>query len=67
MTTGVTWTEIPKKYGGESTIFKRYRSWAKSGVWQKIHQELINNADSQRKATFESVFEISTDAGETHL
>ncbi len=38
---GLSWADIPRKYGAPSTCNSRFLSWQKSGVWEKIYQTLL--------------------------
>lgn len=34
--TGARWRDVPPEYGPAKTIYNRYESWARRGVWQRI-------------------------------
>jgi transposase len=36
MHTGVPWREVPSAGGSWQTTYARYRSWVKTGVWDRI-------------------------------
>lgn len=42
--TGIPWEYLPKEMncGCGMTCWRRLRDWQKAGVWDKIHQELLN-------------------------
>ena len=42
--TGIGWEHLPKEMGCGSgmTCWRRLRDWQKAGVWDKIHQTLLN-------------------------
>ncbi len=42
--TGSSWREMPEEYGEWSTAYKRWRTWAKRGLWQRILETLGEEA-----------------------
>jgi putative transposase len=34
--TGCAWRYVPREYGPWSTVFPYFRSWRRSGVWERI-------------------------------
>ena|ERR1700740_1704383 len=43
--TGAHWRDLPSHFGNWNSIFVRYNRWSKSGVWQRIFDELSQDAD----------------------
>jgi transposase len=43
--TGAPWRDLPTDYGNWNTGFRRFSRWTKSGVWDKIREELIKEPD----------------------
>ena len=43
--TGIPWEELPQEMGCGSgmTCWRRLREWQKQGVWERIHQKLLNH------------------------
>src|ERR687889_812446 len=41
---GIPWEMLPQEmgYGSGSTCWRRLRDWQKAGVWQRLHQMLLN-------------------------
>lgn len=33
---GVSWRDLPERFGAWSTVFARFSRWKKSGVWAKV-------------------------------
>lgn len=33
---GVSWRDLPERFGAWSTVFTRFSRWKKSGVWAKV-------------------------------
>jgi len=42
--TGIAWEDLPQEMGCGSgmTCWRRLRDWQKAGIWDKIHQTLLN-------------------------
>jgi transposase len=47
--TGVPWRDLPPFFGKWNSVWKRFRRWAKAGVWERILAALADDPD------FESV------------
>lgn len=43
--TGLPWRELPERYGEWSTVYKRYVKWKRSGLLERIFNELELSAD----------------------
>src|SRR5215208_742332 len=41
---GSSWREMPEEYGDWSTAYKRWRTWAERGLWQRILETLGEEA-----------------------
>jgi len=52
--TGIGWEHLPKEMGCGSgmTCWRRLRDWQKAGVWDKIHQTLLNKLRKADKIDF---------------
>jgi len=52
--TGIGWEHLPKEMGCGSgmTCWRRLRDWQKAGVWDKIHQTLLNKLREADKIDF---------------
>jgi transposase len=42
--TGIPWEDLPQELGWGSgmTCWRRLRQWQQAGVWEKLHQALLN-------------------------
>ena len=52
--TGIGWEHLPKEMdcGSGMTCWRRLRDWQKAGVWDKIHQTLLNKLRKADKIDF---------------
>ena len=41
---GSSWREMPEEYGDWSTAYRRWRTWAERGLWQRILETLGEEA-----------------------
>jgi putative transposase len=44
---GAHWHDLPERYGKYKTVHKRFTRWAKTGVWERIFEDLTNDPDNQ--------------------
>jgi len=58
--TGSGWRDVPERYGPWSTIYSRFSSWAKAGVFQALMDALIAEAASRGQVGLELVSVDST-------
>lgn len=42
--TGSPWRDVPPEYGSWSTVYDRFRSWAREGVFQRLMEVVIGEA-----------------------
>jgi putative transposase len=42
---GAPWRDLPEQFGNWNSVFRRFRRWAKKGVWQRLFAELGENPD----------------------
>ena len=52
--TGCPWRDLPAQLGSWNSVYQRFAGWSKSGVWQRVFEQLASDAD------FEEVFIDST-------
>ena len=57
---GCGWREVPERYGSWSTVYGRFRTWAKAGVFEALMDGLIAEAASRGQAGLELVSVDST-------
>lgn len=58
--TGSGWRDVPERYGHWSTIYTRFNSWVKAGVFQTLMDALIAEAASRGQVGLELVSVDST-------
>lgn len=58
--TGAPWRDIPERYGKHSTISSRFYRWRKEGLWQRIWENLMQQADAVGDIDWEVHFVDST-------
>jgi transposase len=58
--TGSGWRDVPERYGPWSTIYSRFSTWAKAGVFQDLMNALIAEAAGRGKVGLELVSVDST-------
>ncbi len=45
--TGAPWRDVPGRFGRWTTIYSRFRRWTTRGVWQRIFEALLRQADQE--------------------
>jgi transposase len=45
--TGSPWRDLPPRLGHWNSVFKRFRDWAKAGVFQRIFDALSDEPDME--------------------
>ena len=43
--TGAPWRDLPECFGKWGTVYQRFNRWAKSGIFQRIFEEIAADAD----------------------
>lgn len=43
--TGVPWRDLVPFFGNWNSVFRRFRRWAKAGVWERIMAALVDDPD----------------------
>ena len=45
--TGSPWRDLPERFGGWNTVFKRFREWVKRDVFKRIFDALSDEPDME--------------------
>jgi transposase len=54
--TGCTWEDVPRAYGSPAMCWRRFRSWAADGTWERIWRTLLSQLDAQGKREWAQAF-----------
>ena len=46
MRTGAPWRDLPEEFGNRNSIFRQFRRWADSGLWDVILEALVESGVS---------------------
>src|SRR5688572_12015057 len=44
---GAHWCDLPERYGKWKSLHQRFARWAKAGVWERVFEALIDDADNE--------------------
>ena len=44
---GAHWCDLPERYGKWKSLHKRFSRWAEAGVWERVFEALIDDADNE--------------------
>jgi transposase len=44
---GAHWCDLPERYGKWKSLHQRFARWAKTGVWERVFEALIEDADNE--------------------
>jgi transposase len=44
---GIPWRDLPERFGDWKHTHRRFRRWAKSGVWKHVFEHLATDADHE--------------------
>lgn len=37
---GAPWRDLPERFGNWNSVYQRFRRWARTGVWQRIFEQV---------------------------
>jgi len=52
---GCRWSEMPKRYGDDSTANRRLNKWQQKGIWKNILSEIIKSAHKSGKWNLQKI------------
>jgi transposase len=44
---GAHWCDLPERYGKWKSLHQRFARWAKAGVWERVFEALIDDAENE--------------------
>ena len=39
--TGIPWRDLPERFGPWKSVYTRFRTWSRQGVWETVFEALI--------------------------
>jgi transposase len=53
---GAPWSELPARYGSKSTVHRRLKAWAESGVLLDLWRAFLDQLDDRQKLRWDECF-----------
>jgi transposase len=50
---GAPWRDLPEEFGKWNSVFRRFRRWARKGVWKRLFTELGEDPDLEYRDSVE--------------
>src|SRR3712207_9272551 len=54
--TGAPWSELPARYGPKSTVHRRLKEWAESGVLLDLWRAFLDQLEGRKKVRWDECF-----------
>jgi transposase len=54
--TGCRWQDLPREYGGPTTVWRRLKRWGEEGVWERIWRVALAALDRQGQLDWSMAF-----------
>ena len=54
--TGAPWSELPARYGSKSTVHRRLKQWAETGVLLNLWRTFLNQLNDRQKVRWDECF-----------
>jgi transposase len=51
--TGAPWRDLPERYGPWQTVANRFYRWQKAGVWERLFDQVLREADAADQLDWE--------------
>ena len=55
---GAQWKDLPGEYGNWKSVHKRFTRWARSGLWRRIFQVLLEDTDNSCVMTDSTIVRV---------
>ena len=52
LSTGAPWRDLPREFGAWQTVYKRFRRWCRSGLWERVWSKLVNELRKDEELSF---------------
>ena len=53
---GCRWQDLPREYGAPTTVWRRLKTWAERGVWERIWRTVLATLDAQGRLDWSCAF-----------
>ena len=53
---GCRWQDLPRRYGAPTTVWRRLRTWAEQGVWERIWRAALTALDAHGRLDWSRAF-----------
>ena len=59
LNTGISWRDLPERFGPWQSVYSRFRAWTKAGVWE---QDLVDETTLMLDSTIVKVHQHASEA-----
>lgn len=63
---GAPWRDLPAEFGSWKTVWRRHRQFAEDGTWDKIHAELLKQADAAGRLAWDVAVDSTVNRAHQH-
>ena len=53
---GCRWQDLPRQYGAPTTVWRRLKTWAERGVWERIWRVALAALDAKERLDWSRAF-----------
>lgn len=64
--TGIPWRDLPERYGPWWRVYDLFTCYQRTGVWSKIHTQLLSQAHQNSRLSWEFSVDSTTSRGHVH-